>query len=405
MSTNVKIILDNRSQKSDKTYPLILRIIHNRKSISIPLGYSFLENDWNDEIKEVKKSYTGVSNISRLNKLIHKKKVDALDIINQLQDSGEINNLSVKEIKARIVNKDSNQTFYNYTEDIISEMEDAERFGYSRSVNNTLQAVKSFTDENDFPLKDLNYDFLFRFENFCRKRGNSTNTIAVYMRTIKMIFNRGIKSGVVKKEQYPFSGYKIKTAKTKKRAVHREVIELIEKLELKENTRIWHARNYFLFSFYAMGMNFADMAHLRIENISEGRIEYKRQKTKKQYSIKITPQMDKILQYYIPQKESEKYIFPIISVEGSPKQEYQEFFEKRRTFNKQLKEIAKLCGIEANLTSYVARHSWATIAKWKEVPIAAISEGLGHGDVKTTEVYLDSFDKEVLDEYNQRITE
>ncbi len=154
-----------------------------------------------------------------------------------------------------------------------------------------------------------------------------------------------------------------------------------------------------------MGMNFADMAHLRIENISEGRIEYKRQKTKKQYSIKITPQMDKILQYYIPQKESEKYIFPIISVEGSPKQEYQEFFEKRRTFNKQLKEIAKLCGIEANLTSYVARHSWATIAKWKEVPIAAISEGLGHGDVKTTEVYLDSFDKEVLDEYNQRITE
>ncbi len=204
MSTNVKIILDNRSQKSDKTYPLILRIIHNRKSISIPLGYSFLENDWNDEIKEVKKSYTGVSNISRLNKLIHKKKVDALDIINQLQDSGEINNLSVKEIKARIVNKDSNQTFYNYTEDIISEMEDAERFGYSRSVNNTLQAVKSFTDENDFPLKDLNYDFLFRFENFCRKRGNSTNTIAVYMRTIKMIFNRGIKSGVVKKRTISF---------------------------------------------------------------------------------------------------------------------------------------------------------------------------------------------------------
>ncbi|MFO8128682.1 MAG: site-specific integrase [Bacteroidales bacterium] len=201
-------------------------------------------------------------------------------------------------------------------------------------MNNTLQAVKSYSDENDFPLKNLNYDFLVRFENFCKKRGNSTNTIAVYMRTIKMIFNRGIKTGVVKQEQYPFSGYKIRTMKTKKRAVPREVIELIEKLELEENTRIWHARNYFLFSFYAMGMNFADMAYLKLENIIEGRIEYKRQKTKKQYSIKITPQMDKILQHYIHLNESGDYIFPIIINEGKPKQEYQEFFEKRRIYNK-----------------------------------------------------------------------
>ena len=103
-------------------------------------------------------------------------------------------------------------------------------------------------------------------------------------------------------------------------------------------------------------------------------------------------------------KDSENYIFPIISDEGNPKQEYQEFFEKRKIYNKHLKEIAKLCGIETNLTSYVARHSWATIAKHKGVPIAAISEGMGHDDVKTTEIYLDSFDKEVLDDFNELIT-
>ncbi len=404
MSTNVKIILDKRNQKQDKTYPLILRIIHNRKSISIRLGYSLLEKDWDEETKEVKKSFTGVSNITRLNKLIHKKKVDAMDIVNQLQDTDEISNLKVKEIKARIVNENSSMTFYNFTNEIINEMESAERFGYARSINNMLQAVTSFTKEKDCALNDLNYDFLVRFENFCRKRGNSTNTIAVYMRTIKMVFNRSIKSGMVIREQYPFTGYKIKTAKTKKRAVPREVIEKIENLKLKEDSLIWHARNYFLFSFYAMGMNFADIAQLKVSNIVEGRIEYRRKKTKKLYSIKITSGINEILKQYIIKKEEEDFIFPILSKESSQQQQYLDFFEKRRIYNKQLKEIANVLGIDTNLTSYVARHSWATIAKHKGVPIAAISEGMGHTDVKTTEIYLDSFDQKVIDDFNELIT-
>jgi len=405
MGINVKIILDTRSQKKDKTYPLILRIINNRKSISIPLGYSFIENDWDDDLKEVKKSYTGVSSINRLNKLIQRKKISAMDIVNQLEDSGEINNLSVKEIKARILNQNSNATFYNFTTEIINEMTDAERYGYARSINNTLQAVKTFTNEKDFSLKALDYKFLIGFENFCRKRGNTLNTIAVYMRTIKMIFNRGIKSGIVNRDQYPFSGYKIKTLKTKKRAVPRNVIEQIEKLQLKENTRIWHARNYFLFSFYAMGMNFADITYLKKENIVEGRIEYKRRKTKKLYSIRITEGINNILKIYTKDKTDEDFIFPIINKDSSPQQQYEEYFETRRIYNKQLKEIANIIEIETNLTSYVARHSWATIAKHKGVPIAAISEGMGHEDVKTTEIYLDSFDKKVLDDYNKLITE
>lgn len=384
---------------------MILRIIHNRRSISIPLGYSLLAKDWNDETKEVKKSYTGVSNVSRLNKLIQKKKVDALDIINQLQDSGEINNLSVKEIKSRIVNQNSNLTFFVFTKDIISEMKDAERFGYARSINNTLQAVKSYRDNSDFPIKDLNYEFLVHFDNFCRKRGNTTNTLAVYMRTIKMIFNRAIKSGIVKQEQYPFRGYIIKTTKTRKRAVPRNVIKLIENLTLDPGSRIWHSRNYFLFSFYCMGINFADIAHLKMKNIVNGRLEYKRQKTKKDYSIKITPQMRRILDLYTNEKSPDEYIFPIITRADSAELVYKDMAEKRRIYNINLKDIAMLCDIETNLTSYVARHSWATIAKHKGVPVAVISEGMGHEDVKTTEIYLDSFDKSVLDDFNETITE
>jgi len=404
MSTNIKILLDKRKQKSDKTYPLILRVIHNRKSISIPLGYSLVENDWNDDANEVKKSYSGVSNITRLNKLIQQQKINAMDIVNQLQDSGEIDNLSVSEIKSRIVSQKSGISFYKFTEEIIEEMKGAERFGYARSINDTLQVVRKFKKNKDFTFQQLNYIFLVQFENDCRGRGTTLNSIAVFMRTIKMIYNRAIKAGIVKQEHYPFAGYKIKTTKTKKRAVRRDVITLIENLNVPESSRIWHAKNYFLFSFYAMGINFADIARLKMNNLVDGRLEFTRQKTKKDYSIKISISIQNIINLYSENKHSEEYIFPILSQKELPEREYRQFIGKRRMYNIKLKEIAKLCGIESNLTSYVSRHSWATIAKHKGVPVSVISEGMGHGDVKTTEIYLDSFDKNVLDDFNEMIT-
>lgn len=403
MSTNVKIILDTRHEKSDNTYPLVLRIIHFRKSTSIHLGYSLKETDWDEAKSEVKKSYTGVTNVSRLNKWIHKQKIQAMDIINKLQDSGEIGKMSVVDLKNRIVNKRSEETFFRFTENLIEELKSAGRIGYAQSVYSILHLVKKFRNDRDFTFEELNYSFLSRFENHCLGRKNTINTIAVYMKTIKMIYNRAIKAGVVGREYYPFVSYTIRTTKTRKRAVPRNIIALIEGLELKPNSRIWHARNYFLFSFYTMGINFADIAHLKMSSIVEERLEYKRQKTKKDYSIKITPQMKEILNLYTAGKQPNEYIFPIINRKDSPELAHRDLREKRRLYNQKLKEIAKKLEIETNLTSYVARHSWATIAKHKGVPIAAISEGMGHEDVKTTETYLDSFDREVLDNFNEII--
>lgn len=405
MSTNVRIILDTRREKSDKTYPLCLRIIHFRKSTSIPLGYSLKEDDWDEEKCQVLSSYKEVSSISRLNKWIQKQKIQAQDIINKLEDTGEINRLSVVDLKNRIANKRSEETFYQFTESLIEELKTAGRMGYAQSVNSVLRLVKKFLNEKDITFEQLNYTFLQRFENYCLGNGNTINSIAVYMKTIKMIYNRAIKSGIVGRELYPFVNYTIKTTKTKKRAVPRDVIGLIENLSFEQGSRIWHARNYFLFSFYCMGINFADMAHLKMNNIIEGRLEYKRQKTKKEYSIKISPQIQDILSHYIAEKDSDEYIFPIITRKGSTELEFKDMAEKRRIYNKKLKEIANLCEIETNLTSYVARHTWATVAKHKGVPVAVISEGMGHADVKTTEVYLDSFDKSVLDDFNKLITE
>ena len=404
MASNVKIILDTRRSKSDQTYPLILRFIHNRKSVSMPLGYSILQTDWDEEKGFVLKSYKGISNISRLNNWIHKQRVNAMDIINKLQDTGEIERMSITEIKARIVHNRSEVTFFDFTDEIINELVSAKRFGYAQSVRSVLTLVKKYRNDKDFPFEEMTYKFLVSFENYCRGKGNTTNSIAVYMKTIKMVYNRAIKAGIVKREMYPFINYTIRLTKTRKRAVQGDVIRKIEELELQKGSRLWHSKNYFLFSFYTMGINFADMARLKIESIVDGRIEYTRQKTKKEYSIKVTIPMKRILDLYIPEKKEDDYIFPIITRIGDPVLEFKDVAERRRINNKKLKEIGELVGMETPLTSYVARHSWATIAKRKGVPVAAISEGMGHEDVKTTEIYLDSFEKEVLDDYNEMIT-
>jgi len=405
MSTNVKILLDTRREKSDKTYPLILRIIHNRKSTSIPLGYNLKEADWDSEKLLVKKTYKVVTSVTRLNNNIQRKKLQAFDIISKLQESGEIDKLTVSEIKSRIVSENATVSFYEFTEELVRELEKAERFSYAKSVDSTMKAVKLFKKSKDFNFDTLNYKFIIQFENHLKGRGLTLNSIAVYMKTIKMIYNRAVKVGVAKNDTYPFTGYTIKTTKTKKRAVRRDIIELIEKQELKKNTRIWHAKNYFLFSFYAMGINFVDIASLKLSNLVEGRLEYTRSKTKKEYSIKLSEPLKRILKPYIESKTKDEYIFPIVRRIGNPELEYRDVVDQRLKYNRLLKNIAELCEIETNLTSYVSRHSWATIAKHKGVPIAVISEGMGHSDTKITEVYLDSFDKEVLDDFNELITD
>lgn len=404
MSTNVRIILDKRRQKSDKTYPLILRIVHYRKSTSIPLDYSILEKDWNETDCAVKKSSQVVSNVTRLNNYLLKQKTNAIDIINQLEDSGEIHNLSVGEIKDRILNKATKISFFTYTKKVITELKAIEKFGNAKVYQGTFTALKTYRNKVDFSFYELNYNFLKRFEAYCIKRKNSTNSISVHMRTIRALYNRAIKEGYAKQEFYPFRKYKIPSAKTKKRAVRKEVIERIEELNLKKDTRIWHAKNYFLFSFYNMGLNFTDLAQLKKKNIVDGRIEYARSKTGREYSIKITPKSQSILKLYLRGKKADDYIFPIIQRKGNPELEYRDMVDRRRVYNKQLKEIATLAKIETNLTSYVSRHSWATEAKRKGVPTAVISEGLGHESETTTQIYLDSFDKEVLDDYNEIIT-
>jgi len=404
MNTIISLMLDKRRVKKDGKFPIIFRLNHNRKTTSISTGFSILEVYWDEGKKEVKSNYNEVESVRLLNHLLLKEKAKASDIINKLYDKGELQYLSLNQVKQNLIRKTNFDSFLEYGYHLVDELKYVHRFGTAISYEGTLRIMKTFANEKDIKFNEVNYDFLKKFEKYhLAKEGNSTNGLAAYTRTIRAIFNKGIKDGAIDKDAYPFSEYKIRTTPTKKRAINISYIKNIMELNLPIEHELFHARNYFLISYMLYGMPFMDMALLKITNIKNGRIDYQRKKTSKNYDIKISEPLSKILGFYLKDKTKLEFIFPIIKRDTS-EQQYKDVIRKRKIYNKKLKKIADLCGIEQRLTSYVSRHSFATHAMLHDIPLQAISAMLGHSNLNTTQIYLKSLPNGILDEYNERLS-
>ncbi|MFN8237125.1 MAG: site-specific integrase [Chitinophagales bacterium] len=402
MNTTVVFSLDYRTPKKDGTCALLLRIIHHGKPAQITTGIYLHEKDWDDKKRLIKSSYKGTESITRLNNYLQKQKAEALDIITKLADNKTLDSFSVYDLKDLIKKKSDKVSFIKYTEKLIEQLKEVNRIGNARAYKSALDALKSFNKDKDVSFQEINLRFLEKFESSHLAKGNSYNSISAYLRATRAIYNKAIKDGIIERELYPFDKFTIKSTKTRKRAIGLDAISKIEALKFKSTELAFHARNYFLFSFYTRGMPFADMAELKLSNLIDGRIFYQRKKTDKPYNIKITAEIKRILDFYVKDKEKDEYIFNIIKRESITDQ-YKDVEWARKRYNKKLKYIAELCGIQENLTSYVSRHSFATRAKNLQIPIADISDMLGHESIKTTEVYLDSLPSDILDEYHKKV--
>ncbi|MFN8250272.1 MAG: site-specific integrase [Ferruginibacter sp.] len=325
-----------------------------------------------------------------------------MDIILKLHEKNQLHNLPITDLKSRIITSGKSLSFYQYAQKLVNELITAKRIGTARSYKGLISVLKTFTGQKDLFFNQVTYSFLNRFEADHRSRGNGANGLAVYMRTIRAIFNKAIKEGVAEKELYPFADYKIKTVPTEKRAIEWEFIQAIIKLKLKPEHPCFDTRNYFVASYMMYGMNFADMAFLEKSHIVDNRVVYRRKKTSKLYDIKMTEGLEKILSFYIHATPESKFVFPILKRDSAVDQE-KDIQWARKRYNKKLKTVAELCGIQKNLTSYVSRHSFATQAMLLEVPVKAISTMLGHSSLKTTETYLQSLPSNILDDYNERV--
>lgn len=337
-----------------------------------------------------------------MNNFLTKRKAHLVDIITRLEEKGELKFLSVKQLKEKLVASNSKHSVFSFIENLIEGLIEAKRIGTARSYHDVLRSVKVFRSQKDFSFNEFNLDFLKKFEIDYLSRDNSLGGLAVYMRTLRAIFNKANKAGLAEQDGYPFKDYTIRAGKTRKRAIPMEAIQKIKELDLEANTTLFHDRNIFLMSFYLRGMPYVDLAHLKVSNIIDRRIQYDRQKTDEPFDIKIPEQLWPILKYFIKGKSIEDYILPIIKRKSLVMQ-YRDIEWARARYNRNLKQIAKMAGIEERLTSYVSRHSYASIADDIGIPLTAISQMLGHEKISTTQAYLDKLRKSKLDKYQDEV--
>jgi len=394
---SVKIVLYKSKTYKDGTHPLVLQVISDRKVKKISLNQNIRPKDWNDKANLPRK---GSTNYDKITSLIRKKLAEAENI--RLVMQLEQQQFSFEEFENNFLGNKQRVSFTEYTKSMIDRLNKSKRLGNAYSYQNALNNITRYSKKQNIQFSEITHSYLSHYQDYHLGKGNSINGFNVYMRAIRAIFNKAIHEGIIPKTCYPFENFSLQNKKTIKRAISKDDILKIINLEVPEATDLWHARNLFVFSFETIGMSWIDIANLKVKNIVDGRIFYTRAKTKKEYSIKITKRTEEVLNLYISGKQGEDYIFPIIH-RSNIMEIAKDVRNALKLHNQRLKVLAKMAGIEENLTSYVARHSWASIANFSGVHIGVIAQGLGHNDIKTTQTYLADFSNNEIDLANQSL--
>lgn len=405
MST-VQTIL--RTQKTNKQgeHPIYLRILKDRKARFISTGFYATPAQWDNKLNQPKRKHPFYHEILLT---IEAKKKECLHLL--MQADSEDTDLSSEQLKVHLQKKKPvKMMVLEYFNQVFQQLKENQKLGTAEVFKNTRNVLTSFRKGADFSFSDITPAFLGKFEDYCINRGNKLTTRSVYMRTFQRLVNMAKAEDMVKKDFDPFNAYgltKFRNPKTRKRAVPKEDIHRIREYATEPGTQLFHSQQYFMFSYYNRGINFNDMARLKWSDVQYGRLHYTRTKSKQQYSIGLLEPAQEILAYY---KEhyyagQDSYIFPILNPNFPTEVSIRNRIKKvLRLVNKDMKSIAEAIGMEElNITSYVARHSYATALKKSGQPIGVISQALGHTSEKTTQIYLDSFDNDILDEASKAV--
>ena len=289
-------------------------------------------------------------------------------------------------------------TLFNFMESIIARLRQNGKVRTCESYKSALNSFSKFRNDGDIMLDGLTSDVMESYEAWLRSRGVSTNTISFYARILRAVYNRAVEQEIIE-DRNPFRRIHTGIDKTVKRALPLTEIRKIRTLDLSFSPSLDFARDMFMMSFYLRGMSLIDMAFLKKTDLRNGCVTYRRHKTGQQLVIAWTDEMQVILDKY-PENASD-YLLPIIRNPGTV--ERYVYRNAGYNINRSMKKIAEKAGIDVNLTLYVARHSWASAAKAKGIPLSVISEGLGHDSESTTQIYLASLDTSVVDKANSLI--
>ena len=277
-----------------------------------------------------------------------------------------------------------------------------EQIGKERTAETYRATLNSFErfmgSRGDILIEGVDSAFMVEYETFLKSTGVCPNSSSYYMRNLRAIYNRAVDKGLTV-QRSPFKHVYTGIDKTMKRAVSMTVIRQIRDLELGFSSSMEYARDIFMFSFYTRGMSFIDIAFLKKKDIQNGILSYRRHKTNQQLFIKWEKPMQEIVNKY--NTVDTPYLLPIIKDIG--KNERRQYINAAHLINRKLKMIGELLNLNVTLTTYVARHAWASIARSKNISISVISEAMGHDSENTTKIYLASLDTSAVDNANNLI--
>lgn len=307
-------------------------------------------------------------------------------------------NYTFDDLEVKFRGATGKKQFLAFVDEQIEFLLREKRIKTAQSYSSARKIFYTFLEAKDLEMEYIDSDLICDFEQYLITRGMVRNTTSFYIRILRSAYNKAVQQNLVK-QCFPFSQVYTGIDKTQKRAASQRAINDLENdRRLSRNMSL--ARDLFLFSFYCRGISFVDLARLKRSNIKNGVLSYVRSKTGQQLHIGLEPCMEKIIHRYEEWGQAEGYLFPIVYHE---KDFYKEYASALRIHNLRLRRISKRLKIDPPLTSYVARHTWATLAKKKGVPLGVISECMGHTSEGTTKIYLASLDQNVLDKANKMI--
>lgn len=291
------------------------------------------------------------------------------------------------------------RSFTSYLRFRIGQLEQYGKLGTASNYRRTANSLDRFTQRRDISFESLTPHFVAAYEKWLMQSGVRPNSVSFYMRILRAVYNRARTEGIVL-PPHPFHTVYTGVERTRKRAVDEGVLRRLRELDLGHRKGLAFARDLFLLSFYCRGMAFADMAYLRRSDLRDGTLTYRRRKTGRRLSVRLERCMQEILSPYM--RSGNEFLLPILS-SNNPEEQFRQYRAALTRYNRNLSRLSRLLHLSARLTSYVARHSWATIARNRMIPLTLISEGMGHASESTTRIYLASLDQSLLDEANRKV--
>lgn len=386
------------STVTDREGTIYYQVIHERKVRQLLTNYHVFPSEWDEKRSMV----TTLQKSERKSFILSIRErirwdVERLVKIDRKLDSNGLT-YTADDVIDEFNRYSHEYSLFNFMEGIIAKLKQNGKVRTAETYKATLNSFKKFRQDEDIMLDCLNSEVMEAYEAWHHNRGVTSNTISFYTRILRAVYNRAVEDDVIESRS-PFRHVYTGVDKTVKRALPLDVIKKIKGMDLSLNAALDFARDMFMMSFYLRGMSFIDMAYLKKSDLKNGYITYRRRKTGQQLTIEWTSDMQLVLDKY-PENESD-YLLPIIKTTGI--NERCAYRNVGYNINRSLKQITKMLSLNFRLTMYVARHSWASAAKAKGVPLSVISEGMGHDSETTTQIYLASFDTSIVDRANAMI--